>query len=1772
MNSACPSPASPPDFVGCLRQLAEARADEIGLVVVTERDDQPVDTAITYAELDRRVRALAALLQERFPKGERALLLLDNDDHYVVAFFACLYAGLVAVPVFPPESSRPQHLARLAGIAMDAQARCILSTAAMLGMMEAAMPGLGEMVPLAVDAVEPEWAERWRECRPEGGDLAFLQYTSGSTSAPKGVMVGHANLMANERAIETGFSIATDDVFVSWLPLYHDMGLIGGLLQPIHRGIPLVLMTPRFFLERPLRWLEAISRHRGTVSGGPDFAYRLCLERITEQQVAALDLSSWQVAFSGAEPVRHDTLEAFAARFVPAGFAAGALYPCYGLAEATLFVTCGHRGSGMTASTFLADELGRRRAVAGSHGRTLVACGGTVAGHAVSIRDPETRAELEDGRVGEIWAGGPSICRGYWNKPEESAATFVAEGGHNWLRTGDLGFVHQGQLHIAGRIKDLIIVRGHNLYPQDIERAVEAEVDAVRKGRVAAFAVEGPEGEGIGLAAEVPRSLQKLVAVDALVEMLSQVVGEAFGEALSVVVLLNPGALPKTSSGKLQRRACRQGWLDGTLDAYAVHAFGRMQRGGDALAPQQESAGLHDEFGAHLAMLWREALKRDQTFQIGEATHFFSVGGNSLAAARLAAAIGEALRVELSPRLLFERPRFGDFSAEVRRLMKAGGSVEVGLLPVVAEADDSGGLPLSQAQQRQWFLWHLDPTGTAYQVQGALRLSGKLDADRLSDALAALADRHESLRATFHIGARGEVVQRFVPPSTFRLPVLRFDLSRETAAVATRKLEAVLSALGAEPFDLASAPLLRVALIRLAEDEHVMALVMHHIVSDGVSMQILIDELAAIHAAEHAAEAVPIGQTLRYADYAASQRDWLAGEAAGRQLAYWREQLPSAPDGDFPVLSLPTDYPRAATARNSAARHDFEISPRLTAKLRELALQGNATLFVTLLASLQILLYRHSGQRDVRIGVPVANRRHSQMQRVVGLFVNTVVLRNVVDPRGSLAETLAAARQAMLGAQENQDLPFERVVEALQPGRSSAANPLFQVVFNHLQHDYAVLERCIGLRVAEQAMPLQQAQFELTLETRENPEGGIRASFIYAKELFEPERIERLAKHYSNLLAALADDPARRVGDIELLGEAEREHLTHWGRGNCRHAHTLPVHRLFEEQARRRPAALALVLGDERVSYGELERRANLVAHRLLALGVGAECRVGVALKRSIEMVVALLAVLKAGGAYVPLDLGYPAERLAYMAQDSGIGLLVTNAGCSLAEWSVQHGLTVVRLDKLALDGAADEAPRVELHDESLAYLIYTSGSTGNPKGVAVAHGPLSMHCQETATLYEMDEHSRELHFLSFSFDGAHERLHTALVCGAALILRDDTLWPAEQTLGTMAREGVSNAGFPPAYLRELAEWASGRSDPPPVRLYSFGGEAMPQEGIKAVCEHLRPQLLINGYGPTEAVVTPMAWKAAETAALNSAYAPIGRPVGNRKALVLDAEMNLLPAGAAGELHIGGSGLARGYFKRPATSAAVFVADPFDDAGGRLYRTGDLVRWNAEGQLEYLGRIDQQVKVRGFRIEPGEVEAQLLALAEVRHAVVVASAGTGGTRLVGYVALKAGARIDGEGLRDCLRCTLPDYMVPAVIVVLDALPLNANGKVDRRALPQPAFGSGAGVEAPQGDVEAMLARIWGEALGIQKVGRHENFFDLGGHSLLLMRVHRLIGERLPRAPSLIELFKFPTVAALARHLAGAAPEGAAAEAVQTARAQRQRAALLRHRNPVERVR
>jgi len=1752
----------PRNFVTHLRALAEQRPHDVWLTVVDEVDGVYSELPFTYAVFERRVRALAARLQQQFAKGDRALVMLDNGEHYAVSMLACFYCGVIAVPVFPPESTRPQHLARLTGVAADSEARCVLTSSALSAAMSAAGNQFGDVQIVAVDTVDVALADAWQPFEPADDDVAFLQYTSGSTSAPKGVIVTHGNLMANEHAIQVGMGIGPDDKFVSWAPLYHDMGLIGGLMQPLYSGIPLVLTSPRYFLERPVRWLELISRHRATLSGGPDFSFRLCLERVKDAQLAKLDLSSWRVAYTGAEPVRADTEFDFIERFAPAGFDPGAVYACYGLAEATLFVTGGKRGAGMVARGFDADGLAAGKGESSEGGALLVGCGAVAVEHVVEIVDPATLSVVaEPGRIGEIWVSGASIGAGYWGKPRESAETFVERAGRRWLRTGDLGFVCDGELYVTGRIKDLIIVRGHNIYPQDIERVIEAEVDAVRKGRVAVFAASGPDGEGIGAAAEVSRSMQKLVPPQVLVEALSAAVSEVFGEALSAVLLLNPGGMPKTTSGKLQRSACRAGWLDRSADAYAIYERGAFVKGGPVEAPSEESA--LDGTERALDAIWREVLRPADAKPFARDAHFFTRGGSSLTATQVASRISAHWDVDFPVRLMFEQPRLRECAAEVKKQLAEGVRARPAPIAVLPPERRLHALPLSHAQERQWFLWQLAPTGAAYHMSGALRLTGALQADALRAALDDLVARHESLRTVFRAGSDGIAAQWIKP--TGAVPLELIDLRGVPVGERDGRLVDETRRLKAAPFDLTQGGLLRTALIRISDDTQVLAVVMHHIVSDGASMQVLIDELAAGYAArlQGRAAALPVPR-VQYADYAVWQREWLAAGEAQRQLDWWRAEL----GDEHPVLELRTDHPRKPQAAYSAARHAFELPAPLLGRLRGLAQAEGATLFVVLLAGLQALLHRYTGLQEIRVGAAIANRNRVEFESVIGLFVNTLVLRNPVDGRTRLAQVLAQAREAVLGAQAHQDLPFEQLVQHLQPERSMSHSPLFQLMFNHLFEDHRALQRLGDIEIADQPLPDLQTQFDWVLEARERPDGRLMLDVIYAADLFEPETIARMAEHYVAMLDVLSGDAQRAVGDIELLAATEKSQLTEWSVNARQEPGSELVHHSIARHALQQPDATALLFDESSLSFGELNARANRLAHRLITLGVRPDMRVGIVMERSLEMVVGILGILKAGGAYLPLDPEYPAQRLAYMVEDSGIELLLSHRA-TRALIPGQDGLVRLEVDSLDVSGEPDTDPQVALHGEHLAYVIYTSGSTGKPKGAAVRHEALRSCMAWMQSTYGLSGDDTVLHKAPFGFDVSCWEMFWPMTSGVRLVIANpgDHRDP-ERLVQLIQRHQITTLNFVPsmlqAFLAHPGIEASTR-----LKHIIVGGEAMPAETQREALRRLSGATLQNLYGPTETTIHVTRWTCRDD---GQSLVPIGRPISDTQAWVLDAELNPVPRGVAGELYLGGVNLARGYLNKPGLSAERFVADPFG-SGGRLYRTGDLVRWNAEGQIEYLGRIDHQVKIRGFRIELGEIEAQLLAQPTLREAVVVAKQGAAGASLVAYVAPHAGQSVDVAALRESLGRTLPDYMVPKAIVVLEALPLNANGKVERKALPEPeGLGRAAAYEAPQGHVARTLAAIWSEVLQVAQVGLHDNFFDLGGHSLLLIRAHRLLEDRLQVALPLVNLFKYPTVESLAQWIEqGGAQAASASSAAADDRALRQRAAMLQRRKVAERV-
>ncbi|WP_373874157.1 amino acid adenylation domain-containing protein [Pseudomonas rhodesiae] len=1004
-------------------------------------------------------------------------------------------------------------------------------------------------------------------------------------------------------------------------------------------------------------------------------------------------------------------------------------------------------------------------------------------------------------------------------------------------------------------------------------------------------------------------------------------------------------------------------------------------------------------------------------------------------------------------------------------------------LPIASVREADQHLPLSYAQERQWFLWQLDPDSAAYHVPGALRLCGMLDKAALRRSFASLAARHESLRTRLHLDDESRT-QQVLPHTDIQILEDRTDEAQ---------LKARVEAEIARPFDLRQGPLLRVTLLELNAQEHVLVLVQHHIVSDGWSMGVMVQELMQLYAAYSQGQDCTLTPLpIQYGDYALWQRRWMEAGEKTRQLDYWRQLL----GGTQPVLALPLDRPRPAQQRFLGARQDIQLDPGLVTGLKALAQREGVTLFMLLLASFQLFLYRYSGQRDIRVGVPIANRNRVETEALIGFFVNTQVLKADLDAAMSFAELLQHTKRRALEAQAHQDLPFEQLVEALQPERSLSHNPLFQVMFNHQAQVRTAIQQLPGLRVVSLEHETRTAQFDLSLDTQET-EDGLWASLTYATDLFDASTAARMLRHWLGLLRGAVSDTTRPLQDLAMLDMTERQQiLKQWNATARDYPQNQWVHHLIEAQAKRQPQATALVFAEQRIDYAELNRRANRLAHRLIEAGVGPDVRVGLAVERSFDMVIGLLAVLKAGGAYVPLDPDYPRERLAYMLDDSGVQLLLTQAPL-LGQLPIPHGLETLVLGESSFETYSEQNPAVALDGENLAYVIYTSGSTGQPKGAGNRHSALLNRLQWMQEAYGLSAADSVLQKTPFSFDVSVWEFFWPLMTGSRLVIAapGDHRDPA-RLIQVINAEQVTTLHFVPSMLQAFLQDAAVSSCRSLQRIVC-SGEALPVDAQQQVFAKLPHAGLYNLYGPTEAAIDVTHWTCVDE---GRDTVPIGRPIANLGCYLLDDNFEPVPVGVLGELYLGGAGLARGYHRRPALTAERFIAHPFVH-GERLYRTGDLARYREDGVIEYAGRIDHQVKLRGLRIELGEIEARLLEHEQVREAAVLA---VDGKYLVGYLVLHHAHGDWREVLGAHLAEHLPDYMVPAQWVLLEQMPLSPNGKLDRKALPKPEVTHH--YIAPQSALEQQIAAIWADVLGVEQVGVNDNFFERGGDSIISIQV------------------------------------------------------------------
>ncbi|HEY0738300.1 MAG TPA: amino acid adenylation domain-containing protein, partial [Herpetosiphonaceae bacterium] len=1734
---------------------------------------------LTYEGLDRRAQAIGALLQGLGATGERVLLLYPPGLDYIAAFFGCLYAGAVAVPAYPPNPGRFERtLPRLQSIVGDARPAVALTTAPILAIADLLAEKAPEFSGVqwhTTDELSDDLAADWRAPAIDGGALAFLQYTSGSTSTPKGVMLTHGNLMHNSSLIQRGFGTNSESRGVFWLPFYHDMGLIGGLIQPIYCGGTSMLLSPVTFLQRPLRWMEAISRFQATISGGPNFAYDLCARKITPEQRQNLDLSSWQVAFNGAEPIRADTLDRFAEAFSECGFRREAFYPCYGLAEGTLLVAGVALENPPLVRAFDAAALEQSQVIErddDEHTRTLVGSGQPL--QTVAIVHPETAIAAAPGEVGEIWVASSSVAQGYWNQAVESERSFDArlagdrESGP-FLRTGDLGFLHDGELFVTGRIKDLIIIRGRNHYPQDIELTVEQSHPALREGSGAAVAVEVGGEERLVIVQEVERQHRK-ADPETVIGAIRQAVAQEHDLHVYAVVLLRHGTIPKTSSGKIQRHACRAGFLNGTLETMAI-----SQHDEPAIVPTVvltrtmllESAP--DERQTMLTAYLRSqiaAALQVSPEQIGLEQPVSALGIDSLMAVELQHTLETELGVVVSMVSFLQDQTVDQLAASILDTLDQTEA------PSQRPADeaDSGEYPLSPGQRALWFLYQLTPQSTAYNIATAVRIRGPLDLPALRRSFQRLVERHSALRTTFTM-RHGEPVQQIGERA--QIAFAEQDATRWSEA----ERHAWLQHAAQQPFDLEHGPLLRVDLLTCSADEHLLLVAVHHIVSDLWSLVVLTHELSQIYPAECSGTTPQLSPAPRYSDYVNWQDDLLAGAEGQRLASYWRHQLEGAPT----VLNLPTDRPRPALQSDSGAVHTFGLDAAVARQLKALAEARSTTLYTVLLAAFEALLYRYSGQQQFLIGTPTAGRSRAEFTGSVGYFTNALVLRADLGARPTFTELVERVRRTSLDAFAHQDYPFVTLVERMELERDLSRSPLFQVMFalqkahTRDQSDltaFALGESGTHIDVGGmrwESLPLEQhvAQFDLSLAMGETT-SGLAATLEYNTDLFDRATIQRMARHLQTILTAIAADPGQRVDDLPLLSQTEQQQLAEWNATATEIPTTATIHQLFEAQAQQTPHAVAVIYGDTQLSYGELNARAETLARRLQALGVGPETRVGICADRSIEMMVGILAILKAGGAYVPLDPTYPQERIAYVLSDTGAAVVLTQT--ALRESLAQHNVELI-----ALDGD-DENAAIARTDyglstvsaENAACIIYTSGSTGQPKGVVLTHSGIVNLIASFVLSYDPGIADRMLPLTSLASASFIGEIFPLLCAGGGLVLPNSIeVLDFEALHELIVRRHVTMISAVPSLIARLNARAAELSG---LRLILSGGEALSHGDIDQL---VHTTTISNGYGLTETTVCSTFAHVDPRQPNTGSYISVGRPVINTQIYILDQQLHPAPVGVPGEVYVGGAGLARGYFNAPAQTAERFIPDPFAaEYGARLYRTGDRARWLPNGEVEFLGRLDHQVKIRGFRIELGEIETLLSGHPLVREAVVIAREDApGDTRLVAYVVgeqknqgtkeqssttdspspIAIGevvAKAGGEGLTSTLRAylqeQLPSHMIPAAFVVLPALPLTPNGKVDLRALPVPIADrpeTGADYLAPRSGVERQIAAIWQEALKLERVGIHDNFFDLGGHSLLLVQVHNQLRATYSHL-QLVDLFRYPTIRTLAAFLS---PEQAA---------------------------
>jgi amino acid adenylation domain-containing protein len=1504
-------------------------------------------------------------------------------------------------------------------------------------------------------------------------NLVYIIYTSGSTGKPKGTMIQHQSLVSYTTTTIREYDMQPTDKVLQFCSISFDVAA-EEIYPCLSSGGALVMRNDEM-VGSIANFLDTCRAWGITMLSLPTAYWHEIVAALGTQGVTMPE--AMRLVIIAGERARPEQL----AKWQKYCVGRPRLINTYGVTESTIISTIG--------------ELTHERPSA------EVSVGKVIDNTQIYLLD-KCLQPVPIGIPGEMYLGGLLLARGYLNRPDLTAEKFIphpfsAESGTRIYKTGDLArYRADGSIECLGRIDQQVKIRGFRIELGEVEAAISKHSQVCQ---VTVIDREDKPGNKILVAYLVTQLGQEISSIELHAFLRGQL-----PDYMLPAIAICLKELPVTPNGKIDRQVL------------PAPDFAQLQ--------SKEYVAPKNTVEEQLSIIWQEVLSVDR---VGIHDNFFELGGHSLLATQLMSRIRQMFEVEIPLKKLFDAGTIDALALEIQSYQTTDTAV---LFLPLKPAFRTDALPLSFAQQRLWFIDRLEPNSSAYNMPGAMKLYGQLDLRVLENTLLEIIRRHEALRTNFS-SQDGQAIQVIHQSRDWQMTVV--NLQQLPVNEQEEKIQQLVKAEAEKPFAIDTDSLIRATLLLAAETEQVLLLTMHHIVSDGWSIGILIQEIATIYSAFINGEDSPLPELdIQYVDFAVWQRQWLQGETLDQQLSYWQKQLAGAPY----LLELPTDRPRPPVQTSKGATYESVIPAQLSQEIETFTQREGVTLFMTLLAAFDVLLYRYTGQVDIVVGSPIANRNHAEIENLIGFFVNTLVLRNDLSGNPTFRELLQRVREVSLGAYAHQDLPFEMLVETLQPERNLSHSPLFQVMFI-LQNTPTSNLELPGLTLNAVVAKSSVSPFDLTLSLNSTAQ-GLDVAWEYNTDLFNAITIERMAKHFEILLTGIVENPDLPIFTLPILTAAEQQQLlVDWNDTQIDYHQEQCVHQLFEAQVNKTPEAIAAVCGNEQLTYQELNNRANQLAHHLQILGVKQDEFVGLCVDRSLEMIVGMLAILKAGGAYVPLDPEYPAARLAYMVADSQIPLLLTQE--RLLSSLPTNDAQVICLDRdWPIIQQANSNNLVSTNSpDSLAYVIYTSGSTGQPKGVMVTQQNLTNFCHAAINAYDITSADRILQFASVSFDVAAEEIYPGLIQGASIYLRSTEMLNSLPTFWQHCDEWqLTLLDLPTAYWQQLTTNLANISTS--VRLVIIGGERANPAQVRLWQEQVGtyPQL-INAYGPTETTVEATCCNLSQVQLYFGQEVPIGKPLANMQVYILDSQLQLLPVGVPGELHIGGHGVTRGYFNRPDLTAEKFIVDPFsDESQACLYKTGDLVRYLADGNIEYLGRIDQQVKIRGFRIELGEVEAAISKHPQVAQVTVIDREDKPGNKvLVAYLVPQPGQEISSTELRTFLKGQLPDYMLPTIAICLGELPVTPNGKIDQQVLPAPDFTQLQMSEyvPPENDVEKLIADIWIEILGVNQVGIYDNFFELGGHSLLAVQLISKIDQQFQTNLSLSTLFQNTTIKQIA---------------------------------------